>query len=252
MLLARDLYRAQYDFPRSDKQPRTTLMIASVPRSGSTHFGICLWNEGIFGAPLEYLNESTNPEIVDRLSNGKMDFHYWQELRALRTTPNGVFSYKMFIANYMIFKREHPNLLPIVAADKVVYFTRGDRAAQAVSYARAIQTKSWFAAVPNANPPEYSFEAIRRQEQSIARQEEVWERIFTLTETEPYRLQYEEFLREPDRIFSEIADYVGVEQCPTACLDMPNIDRQSDALSAEWVARYRAERDAAEVQGRAA
>src|ERR1700753_662009 len=105
----------RYDYPPIEGSPRLQLMIASIPRSGSTAFCNDLWNTGVLGAPMEYLNLKWlgqqgrwGKEIGDLLE-------YWRTLQTIRTSPNGVFSYKMFVGNYFSVLKCCPELLPSLA-----------------------------------------------------------------------------------------------------------------------------------------
>jgi LPS sulfotransferase NodH len=95
------MYTDRFDFQSWSGPPTKQLMIASVPRSGSTAFCLALWRTHLLGAPLEYLNF----QLMAGESRWTKLLHYerkfWRELRRTRTDPNGVFSYKFFIQNYM-------------------------------------------------------------------------------------------------------------------------------------------------------
>lgn len=236
-MLMRDLYTSIYDSEPTLDEPRKTIMLATIPRSGSTHFGLCMWAEGVFGAPLEYLNANTSARMLARLGRG--DRHrYWQQLRRLRQGKNGVFSYKMFVVNYVQFKKKAPDFLPYIAPNYVVYLTRDDKLGQAVSYARAVQTRRWFAAVAEQRTPEYSFEKIRRQLRSIMLQERSWESIFALTETSPLRVSYERVLLQRDEVMRELAAYVGETIGSHPRIEVGSIEKQADLMSEDWRNRY--------------
>ncbi|UXA61015.1 DUF6065 family protein [Xanthomonas prunicola] len=49
------IYTADFDFDGAIT-PRLKVMVAAIPRSGSTYFCLDLWRSGAFGAPAEYLN----------------------------------------------------------------------------------------------------------------------------------------------------------------------------------------------------
>lgn len=67
-------------------------MIASTPRSGSTHLASCLWRAGDLGAPLEYLNPIHIRQMSPRLG-ARGYLSYWRGVQARRTSPNGVFGH---------------------------------------------------------------------------------------------------------------------------------------------------------------
>jgi LPS sulfotransferase NodH len=236
MLLIRDLYRKEYDRPVKVSRPAKSIMIATIPRSGSTFFGICMWHEGVFGLPLEYLNPNTSAFIRKRL--GRNLDEYWRNVQSVRCTPNLVFCYKMFIANYIHYQRKHTAFLERIAPDHVIYLTRGDKVGQAISYARAIQTRRWFAAVEEQNPAEYSYARIRAQEKAIRDQERFWERIFDVTGTVPLRVEYEQLLSDRAAVMHRIADFAGVKLDPAQRLEIGNIEKQSDRTNDDWRERY--------------
>src|SRR3954466_5530762 len=100
------LYSASHDFPRREEGPSNTFMLATIPRSGSTYFAIRLWQTGALGAPMEYLNFPILGRLLKRLRvdlpmDARSVLKYWKAVKALRTSPNGVFGYKMFMNNYV-------------------------------------------------------------------------------------------------------------------------------------------------------
>src|SRR5262249_9964919 len=132
------------DYPRYEHAPKFQLMIATVPRSGSTAFCNDLWNTGVLGAPMEYLNF----RWIERHGRWGAPIgdvrEYWRQRRGVRTSPNGVFSYKMLVPNYFALRKRCPSLLTWLAPTHVVVLTRNDLLAQAVSYAKAIGSQQWF------------------------------------------------------------------------------------------------------------
>jgi LPS sulfotransferase NodH len=238
MLKVNELYGASFDYPCGQSAPAKTYMVASIPRSGSTHFVSRLWAQGVFARPLEYLNENTNQAIRRRLGNCQLA-EYWAQVMNLRTSENGVFGYKMFIGNYEQILKSNHDFLSNISPDYVIYFTREDKLAQAVSYAKAIQTKKWFAHSKQHSDPVYSFDAIRAQIESIAHQERAWEKIFVLTGTEPLRVGYSDLLAREGDIMEQIAKYLGIDHDGQPVIDMEPMGIQRDQLSDEWMERYK-------------
>ena len=228
------LYEEEFDFPLRDEEPMITYAIATVPRTGSTHFATVLWRSGVLGAPMEYPNVRTVQRIIQRLGRGNI-VAYWKELKRRRTSPNGVFGYKLFVNT---FERE---LLPYLNPDRVIYFTRSDKAAQAVSYARALQTDAWFAGAKELEKPIYSFEQIRGCEDAIRQQEAAWEDIFATTKTVPLRINYDDLRSDPNSVLDLVCRDLGVEPDPIVECNVPEIERQGDAINREWIERYKHE-----------
>lgn len=241
MLNVSELYDEKYDMAERTGEPAKTIMLATIPRTGSTYFCLRMWAEGVFGAPLEYLNTNFNASIMNRLSRGGLS-EYWREVQRLRQTVNGVFSYKMFVANYYLIKDRDPEFLQEIAPSHVVYLTRQDKIAQAISFARAIQTGRWFANVMDLAEPGYCFEAIQQQEKDIAEQEATWEAIFKLTGTAPYRITYEQLISDCDSVVQGLANFVGESLNGGRRIEISSIERQADRKSEEWRCRYLEER----------
>jgi len=216
-------------------------MIATLPRAGSTFFCIELWKTGLLGAPLEYANFGCAKVMRKRLSNYEDVPKYWEKVKELRTGPNGIFSYKMFMHMYLEHGRKTPEMLRQFAPNKVVYLTRRDKVAQAVSYSKAIMSNCWFAGVHTDQQPEYDLAHVRMSERRIRKQENFWERLFELTQTSVFRVVYEDFLERPDSIKAQICEWVGERLDESKFLDIPNLEKQSDESSAIWAERYMTE-----------
>jgi LPS sulfotransferase NodH len=235
------LYQSAHDFAGFHGKPLTEYMLATMPRSGSTYFAIELWRTGVLGAPMEYAN---TPYIS--LLGERMDFkgdivEYWDKVRSIRTSPNGMFGFKMFMRNYKDCQDDHPDLLREIAPDKVIYLTRRDVLEQAVSYSKAIQSKAWFHGVKVASEPVYSFDDIRECEQMIRYQMAFWESLFELTCAEVHRVTYEDLLSSPTHEVQKVADFLNVRLDPASILEIDSIEMQRNAQSMEWVGRYRDE-----------
>jgi LPS sulfotransferase NodH len=228
------LYEEEFDFPLRDEEPVLTYAIATVPRTGSTYFATLLWRSGVLGAPMEYPNIHTMHRLIERLGRGDL-VAYWNELKRRRTSPNGVFGYKLFVNT---FERE---LLPYLTPDRVLYFTRANKAAQAVSYARALQTDVWFAGVKEPINPSYSFEQIRECEIMIKRQEAAWEDIFAGTNTVPLRIEYEQLRNDTPSVLRQVCQDLRIELDPKLECIVPAMKIQSDGLNREWIDRYKQE-----------
>ncbi len=188
---------------------------------------------------MEYMNLPNMQPIINRLAGGDLAT-YWPAVQAKRTSPNGVFGFKSFVQNYQHIARTHPELLDQISSDKVIALVRRDKLAQAVSYARAAQTKVWFAGFPEP-APEYSHKGIRNALKWISDQESSWEVLYQRTDTQPLRLDYEDVRNDFPAALVKIADFIGVDVKDAAPVDIPLIEKQADAISQEWIERFREE-----------
>jgi len=231
-------YTAQFDFPQRDGEPAVSYLIAAVPRSGSTFLSLKLWQTGCLGAPLEYANAKilATTGIGERLGSG--DFpSFWRAVKRYRTSPNGVFGYKLFKPHFVEIGQRHPSVLDDIAPTHVIYLTRSDRLAHAVSYSRAIRSNVWFA---GGRPDDagYDREHIADCAKSISRQMDFWEKVFETTGADVQRVVYEDFCADPQAGVRAIAQRMGV-QLEGAGLAIPLTERQRDARSASWERAYR-------------
>lgn len=239
-------YEQEFDFPYKIEAPSKTYMVAAIPRTGSTHFCLSLWRTGCLGAPLEYINLKNRDHTIDRLGGGDL-VKYWKALLHVRTSKNGVFGFKSFVPNFKDIAVKSEELLALIAPAHVVYITRRDKIAQAASYARAVQTQAWFAGVKEQTAPRYDPALLKQAELWIAQQEDSWEKIFQLKEVDPIRVYYEDFLARPDETMAVVAGAMGVTLDPDARIQAPEIERQADEMSADWIQLYQHERSVQSV-----
>jgi len=241
------LYTASFDFPIGNKKPEKTYMLATIPRSGSTYFAIRLWQSGIFGAPMEYLNFPIMGNLLNRLgfeSNASHELNqievlrYWGMVQERRTSKNGVFGYKMFMNNFLALAKFYPDLLTKISPDFVIYLVRESALDQAISYSRAIRSKVWFAETKKTKHIEYSASHIRYCLKSIEEQRVFWEDAFKLTGISPIRVSYESFLRSEHSTLSTIAKTVGISYRPENKIAIPEIEKQDDEFNSVWKARF--------------
>ena len=232
------LYTREFDFPVRKGPPIIQLMIATLPRSGSSAFCLELWRTGVLGAPLEY----TNPKMATSTPRWREllrhEMKYWKALQRVRTGPNGVFSYKFFAHEYVEILRERPKLIPLIAPTHVVYLTRADKLAQAISYSRAIRSGAWFANAAKQKPCEYDERHIQECMDALSRQELAWEHVFDVTHTRPLRVTYEEFVAAPSAVVKAILEYVVPGPHTREPLPIPQLEIQRDTVSDNWKQRF--------------
>lgn len=215
-------------------------MLATTPRAGSTYLCHRLWRTGVMGAPLEYLN----PEIFERILHwenlAELDA-YWRQICSRRTSPNGVFGWKMFTPSYVHIAEHAPALLSQIAPDHVIYLTRRDKVEQAVSYALAIDSGAWFSGTGLSAQSGYSRDAVERALRMIEQQEQSWQRIFDCAACSYLPVYYEDVNADWQGVVRSIADFcgvtLGVELDALRYVPLP--DKQGDQTNREWVEAYR-------------
>ena len=243
------LYHGEFDYPEMSKAPAKAVMVASLPRSGSTIFCEHMWRTGCLGAPMEYPAIPNRFELYRRLGSENSS-DYWRKVQAVRTSPNGVFSYKMFINNLLNISREHPDLYREMQSTHIVYFTRADLLGQAISHSRALRSGIWFAGVNRDVRIDYDEKHIDKCLKNIIEQKLFWEELFRASGSTVHRVLYEDFMLQPDITMNAIADFVGVALEDGCRMDIPLIESQRDETSREWRQRYLASKSVRDLENR--
>ena len=246
-------YEAKFDFPRRSEPPARPYLLASVPRSGSTYLSHVLWRTGCLGAPLEYLNfEPAGPYGFAHESPGDQA-RLWQAALRGRTSPNGVFGLKGFPMQFQALQTENPALLrdvmrtviPSRVDTRIVMLRRRDKTAHTISYARALLSGIWRKEQEAAGraEPEYSQIAFERAGRMIEGQEAAWAAMFADLGIAPFELWYEDVVADPDGAAAAVAAYLGVALDPGAVVEIPEVERQSQAGARAWAERHAASKD---------
>lgn len=223
---------------------RCAYIIAASYRSGSTYLCTRLWKTGCLGAPFEYLNYEHEMKFMAlRLGTTSAD-EYLTRLIACRMTDNGVFGIKAHFPHFSAALRSHPTLLERLSPLEFIFIRRRNTTAQAVSLAKALQTRAWLGlrgAERREVPLFYSAPFIEACREEIRLQEADWSAWFASRGIEPCEIFYEDLLLDPEEPEREICRLLGVEHDAPSRMQVPVALRQTDALNAEWIARFEAE-----------
>ena len=244
-------YEGKFDFP--GRPPEITYMLATVPRTGSSWLSHILWRTGCLGAPLEYLNyDKAGPYFFAHDAPNEQNW-LWRSVLRRRTSPNGVFGVKCFPMQLEALHQSNPGLLsaiwstllPADRSGRVIYLARRDRTAHAISYARATLSGIWRKEQETGEraEPDYSAAALATAEQWIEAQSAGWEDMFGNLRIEPLRLWYEDVAADPDDAVRKVADYLGVTLDPAAIVQIPAVEKQSEAGSRAWADQHRSVKD---------
>lgn len=275
--------RLSPDTLHSVTKPETSYVIAASPRSGSNLLCEALWLAGA-GRPDEYFlywyMSARDPEGL------KNDFakpwlvppaEYVEKVLEKGTTPNGVFGVKIMgdcfqivIDNLRTIPRYRdlapPAMLEAVFPNlRYVYMSRQDKARQAVSLAKAIQSRKWIelhsrvfdekrdhlwgfdriqhytAKVGDARLA-YDFDQIALLHEQVVRQDEGWETYFDESGIEPFRVVYEEYVQAYERTARDLVKFLGVAASEESTVfEKRAMRQQSDAVNEEWTQRYKEE-----------
>lgn len=241
-------YEGKFDYPPRSMPPERTYLLASVPRAGSTLFSHILWRTGCLGAPLEYLNFEAAGPYGFAGNSAALQHELWRSVLRRRCSPNGVFGLKAFPQQLEDLQQSNPALLEHVLATmlprdrrpQVIYLRRRDRVAQIVSLARASLSGVWRQdqEQAQAEPLEYSQEALEAAERGISLQETVWTNMFADLRIEPLSLWHEDVLDDPGAAARQVADHIGVSIDPSARVEVPEILKQAPGDASSWAEAY--------------
>jgi LPS sulfotransferase NodH len=238
-----------------------TYLICGTPRTGSTLLCSLLRDAGIAGRPESYFRLPDEQSWADRWQLPRDDhgaFDYRDFVRAAiadGSTSNGIFAARVMWGTLeeMVAKigAAHSDLWS-AGADldlltrafgrvRFVHCWREDTVAQAVSWARAEQTRFWQhgdAVLPDYEP-RFDFEQIHHLVQTIEEHNDAWRDWFTTFDVQPHSVRYEDLTTDMDRVTSGILGFLGLDLPPGHAF-VPRHRRQADQLNHDWALRYSA------------
>ncbi|HKK16862.1 MAG TPA: Stf0 family sulfotransferase [Gammaproteobacteria bacterium] len=226
-----NLIDAEYDFP-SPATPTTFYAVATYARTGSYLLCEKLWRTGQMGAPFEYFNHfNLMLQMVSRLGADSIQ-DYVNSLFNLRTSPNGVFGMKLFPEHFQFMHLARivwlfPNL-------QFIYLEREDLLAQAVSYAKAMQTSQWTNLDLSQGEPRYDYNLLLTCIRRIEQAKKFWDGYFKNNRIEPVRLTYEKLTNDTGTVIDNILDHFNVVPDKSFTIELPEIRKQTDKTNAEW------------------
>jgi LPS sulfotransferase NodH len=245
----------------------TSVLLAATPRTGSTLLCRALEDTGVCGRPTEHFidgDASSFPEgwtfweegllAVEHGVTTRPDFV--DLVRRLGTTPNGVFATKVMwpylghmierfrglpeyhgLNDATLLHRAFPGL-------RVVKVDRRDRVRQAVSWLRVVQTGIWVVSDTEPAPPDsavsYDRGWIDGLIDAIEQADTGWRGLFADLDLEPITVVYEDLVGDGyDDAIQAVLRHAGVDATDLT-IPTPRTNRQADAITEEWVARYNA------------
>jgi LPS sulfotransferase NodH len=125
---------------------------------------------------------------------------------------------------------------------RYVWLRRRDKARQAISYLKAIQTNRWWVVAGNEtsdNPlPSFDFDAISRFEEMLTVQETCWDQYFKGCKAGPLVIFYEDLVRSYRSTVLEVLRYLRISAAENFPIEMPALVRQADETSERWLEQY--------------
>lgn len=239
-------------------RPRLSYTIWFAQRTGSTLLCKALEATQIAGVPGEWLyrwldeqqghSDASPAELQERL---------WR----IGSTSNGVFGLKHsfhephFTGLIEAF-HHFPGLLAsegnrarvwenVFPNHRHIFMTRRNKARLAVSWWKAINTEEWHR-LPGASPrpvdpgETYDFDAIHHLYDECSMREAGVQEFFSEGNIVPLTVVYEDFIQDYEKTVRRVLEFLGLD-IPEAQIPPPSLVQTADAISEEWVQRFRRE-----------
>ncbi|MFZ0497847.1 MAG: Stf0 family sulfotransferase, partial [Steroidobacteraceae bacterium] len=230
-----------FDYPEFAGPCSGMYVIATTHRSGSSWLCRELWRTSCLGAPHEYFNRLRGILPLATRFGAVDGAAYLNALIEHRTSPNGVFAIKALYGHWRVAKMMLESCSRIPNSIKFIFLDRRDKAAQAVSLARARQTQQWTSLGGLGSCAKYDAARIRRALMDLRGQRSRWLAEFKTSEVTPLVLTYEDLLADMSGCVEAIASHIGVDLSRERPLDLPLLVIQRDDNSADWLTRFKLE-----------
>ena len=231
-------------------------LLCATPRSGSTLLCGLLDSSGVAGHPASYFNRKSLTQYAQEWQiapprAGRIDEAFVRAALVAGRTANGVFGGRVMaetlpelVSGLSATSGGAPTEVDLLSAHlgrlKFVHLRRGDVVAQAVSWAKALQTHFWHpgeAVTPGGEAPHYDEELIGRLVATLETFEADWARWFSANRVTRHEVTYEELTADPPGAARRVLDHLGLELPPDRRLVVRH-HRQADQVNADWVNRF--------------
>jgi LPS sulfotransferase NodH len=229
--------------PERPARVERSYFLCAVPRSGSWLLCGLLASVGVAGRPHEYFSPET--ELPNRARWRTASFReYVDAVLCAGTTANGVFACKiMWSAMTRLLERlqhERLTLAEVFPAPRFVWLLRDDVVAQAVSWAKAMQTGHWhyWDPPPQADDLVFDADVITALAGEITRGNEAWEVWFRESGYVPLVVRFDELVADTHGTVRRVLDFLEIEVRSGADV-AEQTTSSADAVNEEWLDRYR-------------
>lgn len=221
-------------------------LIAATPRSGSSYLCDLLNKSGAAG-----MRSATGVEGWEylgrhcRVDPGRPSALQIIEDALRRSELGGVQGFKVMWRDWASLlarctdEAERQRLRDELAEIPWVRLRRRDQIAQAVSWAKAVQTQQWNSTkTPLTTRVEYNYLFISRRLADAKASEQGWDCWFEELGVVPLELVYEDYIRDPAATLSRIGLHLGVENGLSCRPEATNLRRQRTTDNQVWQKRF--------------
>ncbi|OAP35828.1 LpsS [Sinorhizobium glycinis] len=219
-------------------------LLLTEARSGSNWLGSLINNSGYMGQSSEWLSPK-----IHRLDTSSLSWEeFFEEIIGKSSTDNGKFGLKIF-PNHLFITREFYGMDFIqyclsVHDVALIFLRRDDTLRQAISYARARQTRSFAAHIEGTADPRYDFEEIARCFFYIRDSNSFWQSYLEISGAKFTEFVYEDLVPDPSPLIACVAEHLKVPPPPKL---QTSLAVQRDKLTDEWIERFNEDRRSADL-----
>jgi LPS sulfotransferase NodH len=220
-------------------------VICATPRSGSTLLCHLLRSSGRAGHPQSWFRAADRAEYAEDWGIPAGDWgHYRQAAYRAGCDGGPVFGLRlMWDTLEEVEALLGGPLMPGLGLTHAIWLRRGDTVAQAVSRLKAEVSGTWHLGFEEAAHPAavaYDFDRIRLWRDEAEVQNIQWQEWFARRGVTPLELTYEDLAADPVAVAERALGFLGL---PMAAGQRPSASNRpmADAVSADWIARFRAE-----------
>lgn len=239
---------------------KTSYIIATTGRNGSTLLADALTQTELAGKPTEYF-------LPNMVFNAVRAYHmsitslpdYAAQLIEKTATPNGVFGTKMmwlhldsFVTRVLDSEPDYHDLNTFQRFERLfhhpryIFMRRRDHVRQGISMLKALQSDVWFVHREGelAHQPRpmaelrFDYYALEHEIEQAREGEQRWENFFAEHGVMPHSVYYEELDTAYEPTVNAVLDFLEIERPDGFSIAPPRLVKQSDHINDEWAALY--------------
>jgi LPS sulfotransferase NodH len=226
-------------------------LICTTHRSGSNLLCQVLTDSKVTGKPGEFFSDKLRARLTGLLSlpENLTPIEFFRGAMHRTTGTNGLFGAKVMPRHLQhalqvirpAFRvaaqaTDLAVLSALLPKPRFVWLHREDVLRQAISLARAKQTKAWNARKAPAIPAVFDFAQIDQCVGQIERANAFWKQWFSAQGIQVHQITYEQMVADYQRTVRAVLAFVG--QPLTTDIPLPTLPRQADSLTEDWANRY--------------
>lgn len=246
---------------------RSSYVLCSAPRSGTTLLCDMLARTGVAGQPDSFFREKSLADWCrDWPVAGPIDVtdvaftaRYFEAMRRHGRGQTPHFGLRLMGPDLSFACAWLQRLYPDVQGQRAlfeaafgplhfIHLSRTDKLAEAVSYVRAEQSGLWhqrpdgtaLEQIASTAQPGYNAQAITERLHALQALDADWHIWFRQEQITPLRLRYEDLAADPPATLAKVLDFIGQDGALAADIT-PGVRKLADAQSVAWIARYRRE-----------